>query len=68
MLDPDKTAEQVIKENKEVIRKFAILQGNSEAEAADQPEILEHELIRYHYTFKPHETADIYYEWLEGTV
>lgn len=66
-LDPGKNAEQVIEEDKSLRKQIAVRRGNPGTEATGL-EVLEYEIIRYHYTFKPHETADFYYEWLESAV
>lgn len=61
-LDPSKTAEQVITQERESIQKLAAILG----EEHHQPdECLSFEIIRYHYAWQPHKTSDLYFDRVE---
>lgn len=68
LFDVDEDVEDFIAEKNNDHRKFCETMAQIEGERYDPeettiPKITE-ELIRYHYEFKPQETADIIYEWL----
>jgi hypothetical protein len=59
----DKTAEQVIKEEEEGAKQLARATGKPEHD--DPVPVPVKEIIRYHFRFRPHETADYVYERVE---
>ena len=61
-LDPSKTAEQVIEEDREIARRWAEMEGTKFGESGEP---LAYEIIRYHYKYLPHETAQFYFNRVE---
>ena len=68
LYDMDEDVEGFITEKNKEHRKFSEAMAQIEGEEYDPEDTtipkLTEELIRYHYEFKPQETADIIYEWL----
>ena len=61
-LDTSKTADEVIEEDKESARRWAELCEDKPSEGTER---LDYEIIRYHYQYLPHETADLYFNRIE---
>ena len=61
-LDPSRTAEEVIAEDRQSAERWAEMHGKK---FADGSEPLAWEVIRYHYRHLPHEGADVYFNRLE---
>ena len=61
-LDPLKTAEEVIGEERQAAEKWAEMHGGK---FGDGGELLAWEVIRYHYKHLPHDNADVYFNRIE---
>lgn len=61
-LDPSRTADEVIEEDRQAAERWAEMHGESFGEGGVP---LAWEVIRYHYTYLPHETADLYFNRIE---
>jgi hypothetical protein len=64
IFDKEKTADEVINYEEEIMRNYYRLTG----EAEEGPLVRDHkkELIYYHYKYWPHENADIIFERVEN--
>lgn len=62
-LDPSRTADDIIEEDRQAALKWAEMEG---AKLGEGGEPLAWEIIRYHYAHSPDETADLYFNRIES--
>jgi tRNA A37 threonylcarbamoyladenosine biosynthesis protein TsaE len=61
-LDPSRTAEEVIEEDRQSAERWAEMHGKKLGEGGEP---LAWEVLRYHYGYLPHESADVYFNRIE---
>lgn len=61
-VDPARSPEEVIAQQKELDRKMAWIEGEEIDPNDPMPDTLRHEIIRYHYEYEPHLNADYVFD------